>query len=135
MRVFRRAVLPVVWIILAAIIATALVKLAFFSDGASDAQGEDGYMPTGELSEPMYTVGRDTVRTDLNLSATVMSDPAVDVTVAKDGDVVDVFASVGQQVAKGDVLASVKRDVENADGEEIPIWSEITAPADGTLSA
>lgn len=135
MMVFRRVILPVAWLLVFAVIAAGLIKLAFFPDGESVQGLGGGEMPTGEISEPQVAAWRDTVRNDLEVAATVQNDPAVSLTVHKAGVVVDVFHAVGDAVAIGDVVASVREDVPLEDGSTFAIWSEVVAPAGGTLSS
>ena len=134
MAVFRRVIMPVAWLVIGAVASTALVKLAFFPDEAETAVVGSGAKPTGELSEPQITVERGTVLNELELPATVMSDPAVAVPVYKAGTVIDVFFAKGQAVEAGAVVASVREDVPQDDGSTFPLWSEIVAPGTGTLS-
>jgi len=134
MTVFRRWILPIAWLAVFAVIAAALVKLAFFPDDAPESAG-GGHVPTGALTEPQIAAWRDTVRTDLEIDATISSDPALPVKVHKPGTVIDVFFAVGAVVSSGDILASVREETTSADGEPVVRWSEIVAPAGGTLSA
>jgi len=132
--VLRRWILPIAWFAVFVVIAAALVRIAFFADEEA-AEGAEGAVPTGDFSEPQVAVERGTVRNDLTLKASVLSDPATDVLAAKTGNVIDVFVQVGAAVEEGQVLASVREDLEGDDGETIALWSEIVAPSTGTLSA
>ncbi|WP_261164032.1 hypothetical protein [Microbacterium sp. Marseille-Q6965] len=135
MLVFRRVILPVAWLLVFAVIAVGLIKLAFFPDTAGAPALGGGEVPTGEIAEPQVSAWRDTVRNDLEVAATVQNDPAVNLTVHKPGVVVDVFRGVGDVVAKGDIVASVREDVALEDGSTYALWSEVVATQGGTLSA
>ncbi|WP_345750196.1 efflux RND transporter periplasmic adaptor subunit [Microbacterium rhizophilus] len=134
MAVFRRVLLPVFWLAIGAVAAVALAKLAFFPDQTVTPGIGAGAEPTGALSEPQVPVERGTIVNDLELPATVSNDPAVAVTAFKAGVVVDVFAAEGKQVQAGAILASVREQVSQDDGSTFDLWSEIVAPATGTLS-
>ncbi|OCG75690.1 HlyD family efflux transporter periplasmic adaptor subunit [Microbacterium sediminis] len=135
MLVFRRVILPIAWLLVFAVIGVALIKLAFFPASEETAELGSGEVPTGEITDPQISAWRDTIRNDLELAATVQNDPAVDVTVNKPGNVIDVFSAVGDTVAAGDVIASVREDIPTDDGGTYPVWSEVVAPASGTISA
>ena len=135
MPVFRRVILPVAWLAVGVVATAALAKLAFFPDPAVEGTALGvGAEPTGQLTEPVVTVERGDVRNDLSLKATISSDPAVELTVYKAGDVVDVFFTEGGRVNAGDIVASVREEVPTEDGGTFDLWSEIIAPATGTIS-
>ncbi|MFL0409798.1 efflux RND transporter periplasmic adaptor subunit [Microbacterium paludicola] len=134
MAVFRRVILPVVWLVIGVVAAAALAKLAFFPDQSEAPVMGAGAEPTGALFEPQLAVERGTIRNDLELKATVAGDPAVAITAYKAGTVVDVFAGKGQQVAAGAIIASVREQIPQEDGSTFDLWSEIIAPGTGTLS-
>jgi len=135
MMVFRRVILPVAWLLVFAVIGGALVKLAFFPDEESAAETGGGEVPTGEILDPQISAWRDTIRNELELSATVQNDPAVEIRAHKAGNVIDVFRNVGDAVAAGDIIASVREDVPLEDGGTFPLWSEIVATQAGTISS
>lgn len=135
MLVFRRVIMPVAWLLVFAVIGIALIKLAFFPSGEESAELGGGEVPTGEITDPQISAWRDTVRNDLELAATIQNDPAVDVTVGKPGNVVDVFFGVGDTVAAGDIIASVREDIPTEDGGTYAVWSEVIASASGTISS
>lgn len=134
MTVFRRVILPVAWLVIGAVAAVALAKLAFFPDQTEAPIVGVGAEPTGALAEPQIAVERGTIVNDLDLKATVANDPAVAVTAFKAGTVVDVFFAKGQQVAAGAIIASVREQISQDDGSTFDLWSEIIAPGTGTLS-
>lgn len=135
MMVFRRVILPVAWLLVFAVIGVALIKLAFFPSSDDGAALGGGEVPTGEITDPQISAWRDTIRNDLELSATVQNDPAVDIAVHKPGNVIDVFSGVGDSVAAGDIIASVREDIPTDDGGTYAVWSEVIAPQTGTISA
>ena len=56
MNVLRKWVFPILRLLIFAAIAVALVKVAFFAD--PDSSAADPAFPTGEITEPQYTVDR-----------------------------------------------------------------------------
>lgn len=74
MGVARTWVFPIIRIIVFAAIAAALMKLAFFPDGAAL---EASPTPTGSISEPRSAVTVGTIRNDVQVEATVHADDAV----------------------------------------------------------
>lgn len=101
----RRWVFPIIWMILIAVVAAALVKLAFFPDSSTAA---DPATPTGEITEPTIVVGRGTITNDLTLQGTVAADPAVPVKATAIGTVDDIYIPQGAAVAVGDLIFDIK---------------------------
>ncbi len=142
MGVARKWVFPVIRIILIAVIAVALGKLAFFPDKPAEA---DPAVPTGALVEPTVAVARGTITNDVVLDATVSADPAVPVKSTAAGAVDEVFAAVGASIAAGDVVFDVKVEIErdpaetvDAEGKPLPAifrYEQVLAPISGTLSS
>jgi uncharacterized membrane protein YgcG len=140
--VARKWVFPVIRIILIAVIAVALGKLAFFPDKPAEA---DPAVPTGALVEPTVAVARGTITNDVVLDATVSADPAVPVKSTAAGAVDEVFAAVGASIAAGDVVFDVKVEIErdpgetvDAEGKPLPAifrYEQVLAPISGTLSS
>ncbi|MCS5715687.1 efflux RND transporter periplasmic adaptor subunit [Herbiconiux sp. CPCC 205716] len=138
----RKWVFPVIRIILIAVIAVALGKLAFFPDKPAEA---DPAVPTGALVEPTVAVARGTITNDVVLDATVSADPAVPVKSTAAGAVDEVFAAVGASIAAGDVVFDVKVEIErdpaetvDAEGKPLPAifrYEQVLAPISGTLSS
>ena len=68
MRVFRRVILPVAWLLVFAVIALALVKIAFI-DGLRPQ--ESGPAPMANLETPVVAASRATVTNTVQVKATV----------------------------------------------------------------
>lgn len=101
----RRWVFPIVWMVIIGAASIALVKIAFFPDGAAEA---DPTQPTGEITEPTVTVARGTVTNDLTLQGTVAADPAVPLKATAAGTVDDVYVQQGAAVASGDLIYDIR---------------------------
>lgn len=131
MLVFRR-IMQVFWLVVVAVIAAALVKFAFFPDGAADA---DPDVPGGQIVEPHWEVGRGTVTNDIVLSGTVAADEAVPIPATVSGVVWEVYVTKGQWVDAGAEILRIRGDVIDAEGTPQTVWRTVTAPASGTLSS
>lgn len=101
----RRWVFPIVWMVIIGAASIALVKIAFFPDGAAEA---DPTRPTGVITEPTVTVTRGTVTNDLTLQGTVAADPAVPLKATAAGTVDDVYVRQGAAVAAGDLIYDIR---------------------------
>lgn len=146
MGVWRRWVFPSLRLVLVAVIAVALAKLAFFPDGA---ESETALQPTGSLAQPEVPVARATIANDVTIPGTVNADPAVPVKATGTGTVDELFASVGEQVTMGQELFDIKvedaaepRETVGPDG--IPTmtmsrpsfhYEAVLAPASGLLAS
>ncbi|WP_454049574.1 secretion protein HlyD [Cellulomonas sp. Marseille-Q8402] len=98
MGVTRRIVFPAIRIVLWAVIAVALAKIAF--TGADQAaQAEDPLQPSVEVAEPQVTVATGTVTNTVTVTASVVSDPAAPVRATMAGTVHRLLATEGQAVA------------------------------------
>lgn len=128
MSVARKWVFPIVGLVVAAAIAVALVKLAFFGTSAAGVGGEQ---PTGGFVDPQVPVMIGTVSNDVVLSGTVRADDAVPVKSPLDGTVTSVEAAVGSVVAAGQQIGIVKG--VNSAGRAVSVG--IIAPVAGTVSA
>jgi membrane fusion protein, macrolide-specific efflux system len=127
MSVARKWVLPILGLVVAAAIAVALVKIAFFGTSTPGA-GEE---PTGNIVDPQVPVMISTISNDVLLSGTVNADDAVAVKAPLDGTVIQVDVSVGSVVAAGQQFGVVKGT--NSAGRAITVG--IVAPVAGTISA
>ncbi|GAA2235294.1 efflux RND transporter periplasmic adaptor subunit [Herbiconiux moechotypicola] len=142
MGIARRWVFPIIRIVLIAVIAVALGRLAFFPDQAEEA---DPAVPTGEIVEPRIPVALGSITNDVVVKATVSADAAVPVKSTAAGTVDELFAAQGAAVAAGDVIFDVKVTIErdpsesvDAEGKPLPPlfrYEQVTAPASGTLSS
>lgn len=128
MSVARKWVFPILWIVVLAAIAAALVKIAFFGTSAAGAGGDT---PTGGVVDPQVPVSIGTVSNDVVLSGTVKADDAVPVKAPLGGEVIQVDVGVGSVVEAGQQLGVVKG--VNSAGRTVTV--AITAPVAGTVSA
>lgn len=128
MSVARRWVFPILGLVVAAAIAVALVKLAFFGTSSAGAGGEE---PTGGFVDPQVPVMISTVSNDVVLSGTVKADDAVAVKAPLDGTLTSVDVGVGSVVAAGQQIGVVKG--VNSAGKTVSVG--IGAPVAGTVSA
>lgn len=108
MRILRRVIFPILWLVLFSIIAAALVKMAFI-DGLKD----EGQLPVpqAQVQAPVIEAGRATVTNTVDLAGTVQSDAAVPVRATAAGKVVFFFVEKGATVGAGEPLFQVRREV------------------------
>lgn len=148
MTVWRRWVFPILKTLLVAVVAVALVKLAFFPD---QAEAEDSAAkPTGNITEPQVQVARGSISNDVVLTGTVNADAAVPVKATGAGAVDEVFVQQGATVRAGDVVFDIKVEnpaappVEGIGPDGLPAvtmpaptyrFEKVLAPADGVLSS
>lgn len=142
MGIFRRVILPVAWLLVFAVIAVALVKIAFV-DGLKPAASEPG--PMAQVDIPVIPATRATVTNTVQIKATVQSDAGVAIRSTAAGKVVHIFAEPGAAVSKGDRLFQIaaQRQSQTAapakDGDipapSAPVYDyfDVLAPAGGTL--
>lgn len=142
MGIARTWVFPILRMLLVAVIAVALIKLAFFPDGPAEA---DPAQPTGTIVEPRVPVTSGTITNDVVITATVSADPAVPLRSTAGGTVNKIFVSQGATVSAGDVIFNVKVPIErdpadsvDAEGNPKPAifrYEDVVAPIAGTLSS
>ncbi|MFQ4147770.1 efflux RND transporter periplasmic adaptor subunit [Arthrobacter sp. LAPM80] len=108
MRVLRRVIFPIVWVLIFGVIAVALVKIAFI-DGLKD-QGEQP-VPNARIQAPVIAASRATVTNTVDLSGTVQSDSAVPIRSTAAGKVVFFFVEKGAQVAAGEKVFQIRSEV------------------------
>lgn len=149
MRVLRRVIFPIVWILIFSVIAVALVKIAFI-DGLNDTNQE--VFPEARIEAPVIEASRATVTNTVELTGTVESDSAAPVRSTAAGKVVHFFVDQGAQLIVGDRIFQIRSEVmpeptavvvpdpdeENADAPQPvagPIYSytDVLATAAGTL--
>jgi macrolide-specific efflux system membrane fusion protein len=128
MSVARKWVFPIIGLVVAAAIAVALVKLAFFGTSVAGAGAEE---PTGGFVDPQVPVMIGTVSNDVVLSGTVKADDAVPAKAPLDGTLASVDVGVGSVVGAGQQIGVIKG--VNSSGRAVTV--AITAPAAGTVSA
>lgn len=142
MRVFRKVVLPLVWVTIFSIIAVSLAVMAF--DSPPKPEGS-GIKPTGEIPVSNASVGRGTVENTLESQGTIVVDPDVSAKAPRDGVINHFFVPVGAKVKKGDPLFQVEYDEspssEGGDGkddEDAPKaqtkYVNAVAPKDGKVA-
>lgn len=123
MLVWKRWVFPILLLILVAAIAVALVRLAFFSDTASNSESTPG----SEVVSPTVIAENHTIVNELALRGTVARDSDVSIRSHITGTITAVHVGVGSAVAAGQPLATVKQDY--------PVASfDILAPEAGTIT-
>ncbi|WNV73941.1 efflux RND transporter periplasmic adaptor subunit [Geodermatophilus sp. DSM 44513] len=144
----RTVVLPVLRLLVWAVIAAALVVLAFRGGGGETAS-VSGAAPPVDLSSPVVPVARGTVANTVTVQGTVVADAAVPVRATKAGTVRRVLAEPGDVVAEGDAVLEVRWEEERApvtgtDAEGNPTstpreplvrTATVPAPAAGTVGA
>jgi len=108
MRVLRRVIFPVVWLLIFSVIAIALVKMAFV-DGIK-AEG-DALVPQARIEAPTIAPVLATVTNTVELAGTVQSDPVVPLRATAAGKVVHLFVEKGTQLAAGDKIFQVRSEV------------------------
>lgn len=124
--------MQVLWLVVIAVAAAALVKIAFFPDAGA---APDPDRPGGEIVEPHWEVGRGTVANDITLSGTIAADAAVPIPATASGIVWNVYVTAGQWVDAGADIVRIRGDVMADDGSVQTVWRTVTAPASGTLSS
>lgn len=128
----RRWILPVLRLLLFAVIAAALVKLAFFG-GLTKAS--DAVVPTGSVVDQTVQVTKGTVRSDVVLDASVTADAATAVRATAAGQVVKVLVAPGQAIAANGAVATVRVQPVAADGTPgVPRTVTLTTTTAGTVS-
>ncbi len=139
----RRYVFPIVWMLIFAVIALALAKLAFFPANAEAGEGDELY-PTAEFDQ-YATVVPETgdITSTMALDAIVQPDAGTPVLAKASGEITKIWVKNGDTVAKGDRILQVRvpQDpvaVESAsgdpaapgpDGEPLPAPAPDPAPA------
>lgn len=132
MTVARRWVFPIIWIVIIAAAAAALVKIAFFPDVEA---GADPAQPGAVITEPEWVVETGTVRNDVTLTGTIAADAAVPIPATLAGEVWEVWATPGQWVDAGNELLEIRAEALRSDGTPYTTWKTVTAPISGVLSA
>ena len=105
MVVWRRVILPLVFVLVLGAAAAALVKLAFFPDVTQAAPAD----PSAGVADPVTAVERGSVVSALKLDATIARDEPYVVRSETDGTVTAVHVADGAAVAKGQLLMTIKQ--------------------------
>jgi hypothetical protein len=106
--VTRRIVFPVIRLILLAVIAVALVKLAFA--GTDVTAQEDPLQPSAQIVEPTVPVSTGTITNTVTVQGSVVADPAVPARATLAGTVTKVIAANGEAVAAGAPLLEITQE-------------------------
>ena len=143
METLRRYVFPIVWMMIFAVIALALAKMAFFPTGATVTE-EDPLTPTADFDQYATAVPETgDITSTLSLDAVVQPDAGTPVLAKHSGEITKIWVKNGDMVAKGDRILQVRvpQDpvaVESAsgdpaapgpDGEPLPAPAPDPAPA------
>ncbi|WP_116450363.1 efflux RND transporter periplasmic adaptor subunit [Blastococcus litoris] len=107
MSVVRTIVFPALRLLVWAVIAVALVVLAFRGGtGGRDPSGPGA--PTLELGSPTVPVGRGTVANTVSVTGTVVADAAAPVRATAAGTVRRVLVATGAPVTSGQALVEIR---------------------------
>lgn len=129
MTIARKWVFPILRILVFAVIAVALVKLAFFADPVE----QSGEVPTGEIVDPQIPVTIGTIQNDIALSGSVNPNAPKSVKATFGGEVREVLISSGKKVKKGTPLMVVRAELVNSNGTPYTRTETVVANAPGTL--
>jgi biotin carboxyl carrier protein len=145
--VTRRIIFPTIRLILWAVIAAALVKIAFAGADVSTVDGS--LQPTGAVVEPTVEVSTATVTNAVTVQASVTPDAAVVVRATLAGTVSKLLIADGAAVAVGTPILEIRQETpqdpivrtdpetgEQTTTERKPkvTVETVTAPIAGTLS-
>ena len=147
MSVVRTVVFPALRLLVWAVIAAALVVLAFRGGSPDRGVAAGPGAPTLELSSPPVPVVRGTVSNTVSVTGTVVADPAVPVKATAAGTVRRLLVAQGAAVTAGQALLVIRYEVEldpvvgkDADGNPTSTprppqvrTATVPAPAAGTL--
>lgn len=103
-RVFRRIILPSAWLVIGALIAVSLVKLAFTGSSVAD----DRLLPTGEVPAESIMAEMGTVDNTLSISGSIKLDEPQQLNAPIDGVVNWAFVKPGDQVSTGDRIFQIR---------------------------
>lgn len=148
MSLLRTVVFPALRLLVWAVIAVALVVLAFRGGtGGSDPAGPGA--PTLDLGSPTVPVSRGTVANTVSVTGTVVADDAVPVKATAAGTVRTLLVAQGATVAAGQALLEIRYEEElapvagtDADGNPTSTpraprvrTATVGAPSAGTVTA
>ena len=140
---WRTVVLPVLRLAVFAIIAIALVKVAFFPADAAPAS--EALLPDGELYDPTVLVETGDISNDIELEGVIVRDASRAVLSTVQGEIGTVFVSEGQPVERGERIYQIRTQhvpdpVEPTEHNPDPVqpqpyytFADVAAPASGTL--
>ncbi|MDN3904062.1 secretion protein HlyD [Arthrobacter sp. YD2] len=142
MAAVRRYVFPILWLVVFAVIAAALFKLAFIDGMRADAAAV-GEQPSAQLTTPLVPAALGTVTNLVAVQGSVISDPLVSVRSTAEGTVEFIYVEAGQNVLKGEPLFQVKTLLElpepvgDEPGPAAPpayAYNDVVATAAGTVA-
>jgi hypothetical protein len=107
--VTRRIVFPAIRLVLWAVIAVALAKIAF-TGAESAAQADDPLQPSAQVVEPQVQAEAGTVTNTVTVAASVVADPARPVRATLAGEVRALLAEDGQQVAADTPVLEIRSE-------------------------
>lgn len=122
MVIWRRWILPILLVLVFGAIAAALVRIAFFSTAEANAE-----QPSTGVIAPTVVAENGTIVNELSLQGSIARDAEVAVRSAVAGTVTAVHVGVGDAVAGGQPLLTVKQDYP-------AVLVTIDAPEDGRLT-
>ncbi|WP_313357292.1 biotin/lipoyl-binding protein [Microbacterium sp.] len=106
MVVWRRIVLPVLFLVVLGAAALALMKIAFLPDTAS----AESAGPSAGVADPVIPVARGSLVNELDLDGSVARDEEYAVRSATDGVVTAVHVADGDTVQQGQLLVTIKQN-------------------------
>ena len=131
MGVVRKWVFPILRLVLFAVIAIALVKVAFFPDVANTSSPD---VPGAEIVEPQVAAVIGTIQNDVSLSGSVAPDAPVEIKATLAGEVRKLLVTPGQHVDAGTPILTLRAEVPNPDGTVSTKSATVASPAAGTLA-
>lgn len=141
---WRTVVLPVLRLSVLAIIAVALVKVAFFPANAPEAAEE--LFPDGVLDDPVVAVEQGDIVNDVLLEGMIVRDASQAVLATVQGEIGTLFVREGDAVQRGDRIYQIRTQhmpdpIEPTEGNPNPAqpamyytYADVAAPASGTLT-
>lgn len=109
MGVTRRIIFPVLRLMVWAVIALALVKIAFAGTDLT-AQDADPLTPGGQVVEPTVEVTTGTVVNTVKVAAAVVADPPVKLRATAAGTVSKLLVADGQAVGSGGAVLEIRTE-------------------------
>jgi biotin carboxyl carrier protein len=106
---FRRIFLPGLWLVIGALVAASLVKLAFLG-GTAAAGSDDPLKPTGKVPSETAVVEVADVENTLTVEGTIELDPAKSALAPAEGVFVHSWVTEGDVVEKGDQLFQIRSE-------------------------
>lgn len=133
MGVVRRVIFPVLRISIWAVIALALVVIAFKPGSAGSGESEQ-LEPWADFSPSLITPTRGDVTNKVTLSGTVVPDTSREVKAAASGNVNHVWVGSGDDVENGAPLVTVKTLLGDGDDENLFKTTSIRATDTGVVT-